>query len=206
MELGKWIATRAGWCDSANVTNQDAYILRESTGTSGVVETARAVAAVLAEHDIPHLIVGGLAVQEHGYPRVTIDVDIVVPDVLEAVEFLTASLTGPFHRIADAADRIEDRRTHTFVDFLPAGSVVKRGCKVPFPQPTKAVRDLQIATLEELLSLKLDSWLNSPVKRLRDKTDVVELILRRKLPRTLAVAPVVRPLYEETWDAIQAEK
>ena len=78
------------------MTNQSAYILREATGTSGLLESARAAVALLAEHDIPHLIVGGLAVQEHGYPRVTIDVDIVVPDVLEAVEFLTASLTAHF--------------------------------------------------------------------------------------------------------------
>ncbi len=184
----------------------DAQILREGTGTSGVLETARAVAGLLAEHDIPHLIIGGIAVQEHGYPRVTIDVDLVVPDVLEAVEFLTASLTGPFYRVPDAADRVEDRRTHTFVDLLPAGQVVKRGCQVPFPQPTKATDDLQIATLEDLISLKLDSWQHSPLKRLRDKTDVVELILRRKLPRLLAVNSAVRPLYEETWDAIQAEK
>lgn len=83
---------------------------------------------------------------------------------------------------------------------------MKRGCKVPFPKPTKATGDLQIVTLEELISLKLDSWANSPLKRLRDKTDVVELILRRKLPRSLVVNPVIRPLYEETWDAIQAEK
>ena len=81
------------------MTNQDAYLLRENTGTSGVVETASAAVAILADHDIPHLIVGGIAVQEHGYPRVTIDVDIVVPDVLEAVEWLTASLTGPFYRV-----------------------------------------------------------------------------------------------------------
>jgi hypothetical protein len=171
-----------------------------------VLQSARAVAALLAEHDIPHLIVGGIAVQEHGYPRVTIDVDIVVPDVLEAVEFLTASLTGPFYRVPDVADRVEDRRTHTFIDLLPAGRVVKSGCKVPFPQPTKAAGVLQIATLEELVSLKLDSWTNSPLKRLRDKTDVVELILRRKLPRILGVNSFVRALYEETWDAIQAEK
>lgn len=186
--------------------DSDAYTLRESTGTSGVVATACAAAVLLAEHDIPHLIVGGVAVQEHGYPRVTIDVDIVVPDVLEAVEFLSASLTGPFFRVPEVADRVEDRRTHTFVDLLPAGGIVKSGCKVPFPQPTRAVGDLQIATLEELISLKLDSWANSPLKRLRDKTDVVELILRRKLPRDLAVNPVVRALYEETWDAIRAEK
>jgi hypothetical protein len=186
--------------------NNDAYILREVTGTSGVLETARTVAELLAEHDIPHLIVGGIAVQEHGYPRVTIDVDMVVPDVLEAVEFLTANLTGPFFRVPECEDRVEDRRTHTFVDLLPAGGVVKPGCKIQFPHPGKATSVLQIATLEELVSLKLDSWANSPVRRLRDKTDVVELILRRKLPRDLAVNPVVRPLYEDTWDAVQAEK
>ena len=61
-----------------------AYILRENTGTTGIVETARAVVFVLAEHGIPHLVVGGLALQEHGYPRGTIDVAIVAPDVLEA--------------------------------------------------------------------------------------------------------------------------
>ena len=86
----------AGKCELVNVTNEAAYILRENTGTSGIVESARAAVSTLAEHDIPHLIVGGLAVQEHGYPRATIDVDIVVPDVLEAVEFLTASLMGRF--------------------------------------------------------------------------------------------------------------
>ena len=67
-----------------NVTNQAASILRENTGTSGLLESARAAVSTLAEHGIPHLIVGGLAVQEYGYPRVTIDVDIVVPDVLKA--------------------------------------------------------------------------------------------------------------------------
>ena len=185
--------------------DRDAHILRENTGTSGVLETARMAVGLLGEHGIPHLIIGGIAVQEHGYPRVTIDVDMVVPDVLKAVEFLTASLTGPFYRVPGADDRIEDRRTHTFVDLLPAGRVVKLGCQVPFPQPTRATTDLQIATLEELVSLKLDSWKNSPLKRLRDKTDVVELILRRKPSRSLAVNPSIRPLYEEVWDAIQAE-
>ena len=187
------------------MTNQNAYLLRENTGTSGVVETARAAVSTLADHDIPHLIVGGIAVQEHGYPRVTIDVDIVVPDVQEAVEWLTASLTGPFYRVPEVYNRVEDRRNGVFVDLLPAGKVLKRGCKVPFPQPGKVVEELQIVKLEELISLKLDSAANSPLRRLKDKTDVVELIIRGKLPRDLAVAPAVRDLYIETWDALQAE-
>ena len=189
----------------SGVTNQAAYLLRENTGTSGVVQTAQTAVATLAAHDIPHLIVGGVAVQEHGYPRVTIDVDIVVPDVLEAVEFLTADLSGPFARVKGCEDRVEDRRNGVRVDLLPAGKVLKRGCKVPFPQPTKTTDKLQIVKLEELLSLKLDSSAHSPLRRLRDKTDVVELILRRKLPRDLAVAPAVRELYLKTWDALQAE-
>jgi hypothetical protein len=187
------------------VTNQGAYILRENTGTSGLVESARAAVEILADHGIPHLIVGGLAVQEYGYPRVTIDVDIVVPDVLEAVEFLTASLTGPFYRTPEFHNRVEDRRNGVMIDLLPAGEVLKNGCKVPFPHPGKVAEKFQIATLEDLISLKLDSWSGSPVRRHKDKTDVIELIARRKLPRDLAVAPVVRALYTETWDALQAE-
>ena len=50
-------------CELVNVTNQAAYILRENTGTSGIVETARTAVFVLANHEIPHLVVGGLAVQ-----------------------------------------------------------------------------------------------------------------------------------------------
>lgn len=188
------------------MTNQAAYILREATGTSGLVESARAAVSVLAEHDIPHLIVGGLAVQEYGYPRVTIDVDIVVPDVLEAVEFLTASLTGPFYRVPEFQDRVEDRRNGVLIDLLPAGRVLKRGCKVPFPEPAKVTEQFQFISLEELISLKLDSWKESPVRRHKDKTDVIELIKFRKLPRDLAVNPAVRPLYTETWDALQNEK
>ena len=202
---GKELSREAERATFSVVTNQAAYLLRENTGTSGVTQTAQTAVATLAAHDIPHLIVGGVAVQEHGYPRVTIDVDIVVPDVLEAVECLTADLSGPFARVKGCEDRVEDRRNGVQVDLLPAGKVVKRGCKVPFPHPTNATETLQIVKLEELLSLKLDSSAHSPLRRLRDKTDVVELILRRQLPRELPVAPAVRPLYLETWDALQAE-
>jgi hypothetical protein len=187
------------------VTNQGAYILRENTGTSGIVESARAAVERLADNDIPHLIVGGLAVQEHGYARVTIDVNIIVPDVLEAVEFLTAIVTGPFFRVPEFPDRVEDRRNGVLIDLLPAGRVLKTGSKVPFPEPKVVTEKLQIISLEDLISLKLDSWNGSPLRQHKDKTDVIELILRRKLPRDLAVAPVVRKLYTETWDALQAE-
>ncbi len=188
------------------VTDPDAFLLRENTGTSGLEQTIRAAASILAHYDIPHLIVGGVAVQEHGYPRLTLDVDLVVPDVLEAAEYLTADLSGPFVHVPQTRDRVKDNRNGTIVDLLPAGKVVQSGCQIPFPQPTLVTDQPQVASLEDLISLKLDSWKGSPVRRLKDKADVVELVTRRRLPRDLAVAPAVRDLYLETWDALKAEK
>jgi hypothetical protein len=149
--------------------------------------------------------VGGLAVQEHGYYRVTLDVDIVVPDILEAVEFLTADLGGPFVRVPDCEDRVRDQRNNVFIDVLPAGRVFRAGCKVPFPHPGEVSHRPVVVSLTELISLKLDSWANSPARRLKDKADVIELIKSRQLPRDLGVQPVIRELYEETWDALQAD-
>ncbi len=188
------------------MTNYDAYILRETTGTSGVLMTAQTAAGALAEHLLSHLVVGGIAVQEHGYPRVTMDADLVVMDVLEAVDFLTADLSGPLAAVKDAAYRVQDRRNGVFVDLLAAGRVIKRGCKVAFPQPTVASDQLQIVRLEDLISLTLDSWSNTPLRRLRDKADVIELIIRRNLPRDLGVAPVIQHHYLEIWDGLKAEK
>jgi hypothetical protein len=183
----------------------DAYLLREATGTSRVVESARAVASALERFHIPHLVVGGLAVQEHGYPRTTIDADIVVPDVLEAAGFATADVAGSLVRMPEAQDRLRDRRTGVVIDLLPAGKVVRPGNKVPFPQPTIASDELQIVSLPQLIALKLDSWAGSPARRLRDKSDVVELIIRRRLPRDFEIDFVVRGLYQQAWDELRAE-
>jgi hypothetical protein len=201
VRLGK----RGSLSQSDCVNDPGAYVLRETTGTSGLEQTARSAAAALAHFDIPHLLVGGLAVQEHGYHRVTLDVDLVVPNILEAVEFLTADLSGPFARVAGCEDRVRDRRNGVFVDLLPAGKVPRRGCGVPFPEPTVVSEQPCFVSLEQLISLKLDSWAGSPTRRHKDKTDVIELIQARRLPRDLNVADPVRQHYLETWDALQAE-
>jgi hypothetical protein len=189
----------------AGVETDGAYVLRENTGTSGLEQTVRSAVGVLADHDIPHLIAGGLAVQEHGYFRVTLDADIIVPDVLEAVEWLTADLSGPFKSVPGAEDTVCDTRNGAQINFLPAGRVLRSRCKVPFPEPNVVSERPRFVTLEKLVSLKLDSWSASPTSRLRDKSDVVELIKSRKLPRDLAVDDAVRSLYVETWDALSRE-
>lgn len=186
--------------------SRGAYILRETTGTSGLEQTLRRAVETLAQHNVPHWVVGGLAVQEHGYFRVTIDCDLVVPDVLDAVELLTADLSGPFTRVRGCEDTVQDKRNGVFINLLPAGGVLKEGCKVAFPIPLDVWDSPHFVSLEQLISLKLDSWSHSPNRRLKDKADVVELVKALRLPRGLAVDETVRELYRQTWDALAAEK
>jgi hypothetical protein len=185
--------------------NSGAFHLRETTGTSGLDQTLCAAVELLAHFDIPHFVVGGMAIQEHGYYRVTLDVDIVVPDVYEAAGFLTGDLSGPFRRYPGCEDTIQDKRNGALVNFLPGGGALTKHPKVPFPLPTQVSDRPRFVTLEQLIGLKLDSWSRSPVRRLRDKADVIELIKVLKLPRDFPVADAVRDLYLETWEALQAE-
>jgi hypothetical protein len=187
------------------MTTDGAFILREQTGTSGLERTLRDAVVILSHHLVPHLVAGGLAVQEHGYFRVTLDVDIIVPDPQDATELLVADLGGPFRKIGDCEDAVEDKRNGAVINLLPAGRAYKRACKVMFPLPTEVTDVPRFISLEQLISLKLDSWVNSPHRRHKDKTDVIELIKALKLPRGLTVEEPVRHLYVETWDALQAE-
>src|SRR5437763_9732896 len=148
----------------------DAMSLWEGTGTA-VAQAARAVSSLLADNGIGNLIAGGLAVQLHGYPRTTIDVDIIVPDVHRAHEFLVshgyqASVRQPL-AVIDSVRRVK-------IDLLPAGKCLKPECQVLFPQPPPIPAIMQPVDLRTLISLKLDSWKHSPARRMRDKADATE--------------------------------
>src|SRR5215831_3593340 len=58
-----------------------AAFLRESSGSTNIEKTLLNAVKVLSLFGIPHYVCGGFAVQEHGYPRFTVDVDIIAPDV-----------------------------------------------------------------------------------------------------------------------------
>src|SRR5437879_4123436 len=161
----------------------DAMSLWEGTGTA-VAQAARAVSSVLADHGISNLLAGGLAVQLHGYPRTTVDVDIIVPDVESAHKFLLGIGYGTSLRHLLA---VVDKHRQVRIDLLPAGKCLKADCQVPFPYPTDPAAVMQPVQLENLISLKLDSWKHSPARRLQDKTDVAQLIMRNNLPLDLKV-------------------
>lgn len=83
---------------------------------------ARDVALLLDEYGVEHCVVGGLAVNLHGIPRATYDVDIVVERALEplgrcrkALEALGLRCRLPLVLESLASERDEDLRARNLV-------------------------------------------------------------------------------------------
>lgn len=177
---------------------EQAVFLRESTGSTTLEKTLLKALKILKLFHIPHYVCGGFAVQEHGFPRLTVDVDIIVPDVAFAIEKL--SMNG-FKRNPGSKMTVTDRETKVEIDVLPGGGKVGPG-PVTFPMPNKVSDKPQILRLAELISLKLSSYLGSPFHRGRDYGDAIELIKANRLPRDYSVDPKVRDEYRRIWDGL----
>lgn len=171
--------------------------MRESSG-SNIEATLRKAVEVLARFRIPHYVCRGFAVQEHGYPRFTQDVDIIVPDVGLAYDTLCMNgfLENPGTTVMDAETRVK-------VDLLPAGQKLDGG-PLHLPVPTVVSGKPQILTLEALIDSKLSAYLGRGIERVRDYADVVELMRANQLPRDYGVAGGVRVLYHRIWDELHA--
>jgi len=103
---------------SALQFHQQAEFLREATGSTPIHATLLKALKVLKLFNIPHFVCGGFAVQEHGYPRFTVDVDIIVPDVELAIEKL--SMNG-FGQNPGSSTTLTDRETKVEVNLHPGG-------------------------------------------------------------------------------------
>jgi len=176
--------------------------LRESSGSTNIKQTLLKALKVLKLFNIPHYVCGGFAVQEHGYPRFTVDVDIIVPDVQMARERL--SLNG-FKENPGSSMTVTDRETKVEIDVRPGGGKVGPG-PLTFPMPMHVSDQPQILTLTDLISMKLSSYMGSPFDRARDYSDVIELVKANHPPRELGVDPKVQDQYHKIWDGLNQSK
>ncbi len=177
---------------------EQAEFLRESSGSTNIEKTLLKALKVFKLFNIPHYVCGGFAVQEHGYPRFTVDVDIIVPDVEFAKEKLTMNgfKANPGSRMT-----VTDRETKVEVDLLPGGHKVDSG-PLTLPMPTQVSDQPQILPLERLISSKLSTYIGRGIQRAQDYADVVKLIRANDLPRDYDVDPKVRELYRKLWDEL----
>src|SRR5205823_4898781 len=127
----------------------EAAVLWEASGMT-IPETAQRATAVLNQAGIPTLIAGGLAVQIHGYPRFTVDANIVVPDIIAAHQIL---LEHGYSALVRAPTGVIDPESKVRVDLLPGGSCLTPRCPVNFPMPLELGH--VYISLSDLISVKL---------------------------------------------------
>ena len=191
-------------------------MLREASayfaGEGRLHSALRRLTQRLDAEGIPYALLGGLALAEHGYPRLTEDIDLLLTP--SGLERFRQRLVGRGYRPAfSGAKKIfRDTETGVRIEIVTAGEYPGDGLPKPvtFPDPTTPgmtveVAGIRIVTLEKLIELKLASGMSAP-HRLRDLADVQDLIARLSLPLTLAsqLDPSVQAAYRDLWEKAQA--
>lgn len=177
-------------------------------GDADVHKALEKLARTLDAEGIPYAIIGAMALNEFGYQRVTVDVDVLLtPDGLAR---LKANHLGRGYVEKFPGSRgLRDPEFGVDIDIVLTGSYPGDGLPKPvvFPDPaTAAERGARIALLplSTLIELKLASGMTAP-HRLKDLADVLELIKALSLPAEIAAEldPYVREEYLELWRAAQ---
>jgi hypothetical protein len=177
-------------------------------GTADVQKAMRKLVAALDELNIPYAIVGGMALNEYGYRRVTVDVDVLL--TRESLQKFKDHWLGRGYVEKFAGSRgLRDAELGVAIDVLVTGDYPGDGKPKPvrFPDPAEvAIRDgsLALIPLATLIELKLASGMSS-IQRAKDIGDVVELVRHAQPARSLGAEldPSVRDKYFEIWDALQ---
>ena len=178
-------------------------------GESDVQRAAAKVARLLEEDGIPYAVIGAMALNDYGYRRVTVDVDLLL--TREGLEsFKTRHLGLGYVQKFAGSKGFRDTENGVNVDIVLAGEYPGDGLPKPvvFPDPAGAAvrgENLALLPLPRLIELKLASGMTAP-HRLKDLADVLEVIRVLKLPAGLAeeLDPYVREKYGELWQAAQA--
>jgi len=164
----------------------------------------------LAEEEIDYALLGGLALAEHGFPRLTQDIDLLLSPV--GLERFRERLSGRGYRPAfeGARKTFRDMETHVRIEIITSGEYPGDGRpkKVLFPDPsqpdvTEEIQGVRVITLRKLIELKLASG-QSAAHRRRDLADIQDLIRVRKLPLELGeqLDGSVRDFYRLLWNEV----
>ncbi len=170
-----------------------------------VYQTLRRLVERLRDEGLVYALIGGMALVAHGYRRFTEDVDVLM--TAEDLEQFRERLVGRGYRPAFTGARkaFRDVESGVRIEVVTTGEFPGDGKpkRVQFPDPSDARFNqdgVWLITLEKLIELKLASGLSAP-HRLKDLSDVQDLIIQLKLPRDFALRldESVRVEYEQLW-------
>ena len=152
-------------------------------GNDNLWETATLCHRLLSDAGIPHAVCGGVAVCLHGYPRNTLDVDLIIASDRAADVRQVLESGGLLWN----ADLKEFRTTGGIaVQFLMSGERAGNGSEVRLPEPfgdqnVEVIDGLPVVRLSRLIEIKIACGSENIRRTHKDFADVVELISIRNL-------------------------
>ena len=167
------------------ITAQKAYTM---LANESLWDTAQQCHAILKDADIPHALLGGIAVCLHGYQRNTVDVDLLVrreeADAirarLEAAGFVWSAKQAEFRSPTGIPVQLV-----LALDRAGPDSVVR----LPDPSDNGAITSIEglpVLKLARLIESKLACGQGNLRRTHKDFADVVELIACHQLNRSFA--------------------
>jgi hypothetical protein len=189
-----------------------AEALRFFNGHGMLNDALSRLVADLDRNDIDYVVIGAIALNQHGFQRLTIDIDLVMTD--EGLERFRTELVGLGYRPAfeGAKKKFRTVEANIPVDIITSGEFPGDGLPKPvrFPKPGEdrvVIDGVKTISFEKLIELKLASGMTAG-DRLKDLADVQELIKLKKLGADFAskLNEFVREKYLELYEAVAAAK
>lgn len=157
------------------------------------IETVfQVVPGCLAEAGVDCLLIGGFAVNYHGYTRNTLDVDfMIVAERLERVRsvMITAGFTNVV--IEEPASFFSAPDSPWRVDFLHVDADTMRRLMARAIPARVYGFDVRVPALKDLLAMKMHSLSCDPARRMgKDLTDIAYLIVLNHLELPTDIEPL----------------
>jgi hypothetical protein len=166
-------------------------------------DALRRVASDLDRHGIDYAVIGAIALNQHGYQRFTVDIDLLMTK--EGLRKFQEELVGRGYVPAfqGATKMFKTAQDNVRVEIITAGEYPGDGKPKPvvFPEPSanaEEIAGVKTLRLPKLVELKLASGMTAP-DRLKDLADVQELIKVKGLTEEFAASldESVREKYRE---------
>ena len=165
---------------------------------------------VLAAGEIPHAVLGGVAVCLHGYQRNTVDVDVLIRRVdADAVRVSLERESFAWN----AKDEEFSSPSGIAIQFLLAGDRAGPDSEVRLPDPSDdrsvtEIEGLPVLRLSRLIETKIACGMGDLRRTHKDFADVIELILRNRLNSSFAryLHKSLRPTYRQLVRQSRGEK
>jgi hypothetical protein len=197
----KEITLLAAKASQPGLNHKEAVRMRQSNGNKE--KALNKVVGILGAAGIGSLVVGGIAVQEHGFVRNTKDIDLSVSDFIKARRVLAQN----GYRMGNGIV-VFDPEYGEEIDLLQAGQTVATN-KVPMPRPTSVNTSPKVCDLTDLINLKIGSFLGAEgvgvaLDRIQDRDDIYKLMGNNQLPRGFLHGKMYEKEYTHMWDVLHA--